>query len=81
MSALNTVDAEHILENAAGRPARADLRRGARQHPGLGGAAARRDDDVTTFVNVGRLSPEKNQARLDPRVRRGARREPEDAAA
>jgi CDP-glycerol glycerophosphotransferase (TagB/SpsB family)/glycosyltransferase involved in cell wall biosynthesis len=63
LSALNTVDAEHILQNAQADlheltfdeetgsiPDWAELLLG--------------DDDVTTFVNVGRLSPEKNQARL-----------------
>jgi glycosyltransferase involved in cell wall biosynthesis len=62
-SALNTVDATHILRNA-----RKDLRASSRDpetelvpdwvDPLLA------DDGTTTFVSVGRLSPEKNQARL-----------------
>ncbi|UAJ78401.1 CDP-glycerol glycerophosphotransferase family protein [Leifsonia sp. ZF2019] len=63
LSALNTVDAEHILENA-----RADLHKVAfDEETGIvpeWAEALLADDDVTTFVNVGRLSPEKNQARL-----------------
>ncbi|WP_158865075.1 glycosyltransferase [Leifsonia sp. AG29] len=63
VSALNTVDAEHILENA-----RADLHELAfDEETGTLPEWAEQllgDDDVTTFVTVGRLSPEKNQARL-----------------
>jgi glycosyltransferase involved in cell wall biosynthesis len=63
VSALNTVDAEHILEHAE-----ADLRTIAfDEETGTVPAwadALSADDDITTFVNVGRLSPEKNQARL-----------------
>lgn len=63
VSALNTVDAEHILENAA-----ADLHEIAFDDESGSlpdwAQALLSDDDVTTFVNVGRLSPEKNQARL-----------------
>ena len=63
-SALNTVDAEHILENAA-----ADLREltfddETGSIPDWAELLLAPDDDVTTFVNVGRLSPEKNQERL-----------------
>ncbi|WP_374010018.1 CDP-glycerol glycerophosphotransferase family protein [Leifsonia sp. LS-T14] len=63
VSALNTVDAEHILENAA-----ADLHELTFDEE-LGtipdwAELLLADDHVTTFVNVGRLSPEKNQARL-----------------
>lgn len=63
VSALNTVDAEHILENA-----QADLHELAFDEE-TGevpewAQALLADDDVTTFVSVGRLSPEKNQARL-----------------
>ncbi|WP_025158617.1 glycosyltransferase [Leifsonia aquatica] len=63
LSALNTVDAEHILEYA-----QADLHEIAfDEETGSVPAWAEAllaDDDVTTFVNVGRLSPEKNQGRL-----------------
>jgi CDP-glycerol glycerophosphotransferase len=63
LSALNTVDAEHILEHAG-----ADLHElSFDEETGAipeWAAALLSDDDVTTFVNVGRLSPEKNQARL-----------------
>jgi CDP-glycerol glycerophosphotransferase (TagB/SpsB family)/glycosyltransferase involved in cell wall biosynthesis len=63
VSALNTVDAEHILENA-----RADLRKiTLDEETGTIPEWAKvivADDDVTTFVCVGRLSPEKNHARL-----------------
>ena len=63
VSALNTVDAEHILENAG-----ADLRSAVvDEETGMVPEWADTllaGDDVTTFVNVGRLSPEKNQARL-----------------
>ena len=61
--ALNTVDAEHILGNAA-----KDLRE-TTLNPETGTTpewvdAVLADDKTTTFVSVGRLSPEKNQARL-----------------
>lgn len=61
--ALNTVDASNILLDAAG-----DLREGTR-NPRTGEYPDWVDtilaqDGVTTFVSVGRLSPEKNQARL-----------------
>lgn len=64
LSALNTVDAEHILENA-----QADLHELAFDEetgtlPEWAQALLAADDDITTFVNVGRLSPEKNQSRL-----------------
>ncbi|MFF1877801.1 CDP-glycerol glycerophosphotransferase family protein [Leifsonia sp. NPDC058230] len=63
VSALNTVDAEHILENA-----RADLHEITfDEETGTNpewAEALLADDDVTTFVCVGRLSPEKNHARL-----------------
>lgn len=63
LSALNTVDAEHILENA-----QADLHELAfDEETGTlpeWAQALLADDDITTFVNVGRLSPEKNQSRL-----------------
>ncbi|AGW40897.1 teichoic acid synthase [Leifsonia xyli subsp. cynodontis DSM 46306] len=63
VSALNTVDADHILESAA-----ADLREFAvDEETGVlpdWAEALLADDGVKTFVNVGRLSPEKNQARL-----------------
>jgi CDP-glycerol glycerophosphotransferase (TagB/SpsB family)/glycosyltransferase involved in cell wall biosynthesis len=63
VSALNTVDAEHILEHA-----KEDLRGAAFDEetgtvPGWAEQLLA-DDGVTTFVSVGRLSPEKNQARL-----------------
>lgn len=63
VSALNTVDAEHILENST-----ADLHELTFDEE-LGSIPdwaelLLADDDVTTFVTVGRLSPEKNQARL-----------------
>lgn len=67
--ALNTVDAEHILENA-----RADLHEltfdeETGTNPPwaealLRASAGEEPEHVVTFVNVGRLSPEKNQARL-----------------
>jgi len=64
ISALNTVDAEHILENA-----RADLHEitfdeETGTNPEWAEALLAPDDDATTFVCVGRLSPEKNHARL-----------------
>ncbi|WP_313543668.1 glycosyltransferase [Leifsonia aquatica] len=63
LSALNTVDADHILENA-----QADLHEITfDEETGSVPDWAQEllaDDDVTTFVNVGRLSPEKNQGRL-----------------
>ncbi|WP_223691163.1 glycosyltransferase [Leifsonia poae] len=63
VAALNTVDADHILENA-----KADLHKITfDEETGTvpdWAEALLADDDVTTFVNVGRLSPEKNQSRL-----------------
>lgn len=63
LSALNTVDAEHILDFA-----RDDLHEIAFDDETGSipdwAEALLADDDVTTFVNVGRLSPEKNQGRL-----------------
>ncbi|MDJ0322650.1 glycosyltransferase [Cryobacterium sp. PH31-AA6] len=61
--ALNAADAKHIL-----RAASQDLRETVRD-PDTGitppwADALLADDTVTTFVSVGRLSPEKNQARL-----------------
>ena len=63
VSALNTVDAAHILRGAA-----ADLRESAID-PDTGETPAwveslLKRDGSTVFVTVGRLSPEKNQARL-----------------
>jgi CDP-glycerol glycerophosphotransferase len=62
-SALNTVDAVPILANS-----KADLRAITRdEETGLYPEwvdALLADDGTTTFVSVGRLSPEKNQARL-----------------
>lgn len=63
ISALNSVDADHILEYAA-----EDLREATFDEE-TGTSPAWADtllahDDVTTFVTVGRLSPEKNQGRL-----------------
>jgi glycosyltransferase involved in cell wall biosynthesis len=63
MSALNTVDAEHILENAQGDLHELTFDEETGTVPDWTEALLA-DDDVTTFVNVGRLSPEKNQARL-----------------
>ena len=64
ISALNTVDADHILEYA-----KADLRAASFDEetgtvPEWAEALLSPHDDVTTFVTVGRLSPEKNQGRL-----------------
>ncbi len=64
ISALNTVDADHILEYAE-----ADLREASFDDetgmvPAWAEALLAPDDEVTTFVTVGRLSPEKNQGRL-----------------
>ena len=63
VSALNTVDAAHILRGAA-----ADVRHSA-VDPDTGQTPAWVDSllargRTTVFVTVGRLSPEKNQARL-----------------
>ena len=63
MSALNTVDAEHILENAAADLHELTFDEETGSIPDWAELLLA-DDDVTTFVNVGRLSPEKNQARL-----------------
>lgn len=62
-SALNTVDAEHILENAKADLRELTLDEETGSIPDWA-ETLMADDDVTTFVNVGRLSPEKNQARL-----------------
>ncbi|GAA2066663.1 glycosyltransferase [Leifsonia soli] len=63
VSALNTVDAEHILENAAADLHELTFDEETGSIPDWAELLLA-DDDVTTFVNVGRLSPEKNQARL-----------------
>ncbi|WP_431218440.1 glycosyltransferase [Leifsonia xyli] len=63
VSALNTVDAEHILENAAADLHELTFDEEFGSIPDWAEVLLG-DDDVTTFVNVGRLSPEKNQARL-----------------
>ncbi|WP_285116078.1 glycosyltransferase [Leifsonia sp. fls2-241-R2A-40a] len=63
VSALNTVDAEHILENAAGDLHELTFDEETGSIPDWAELLLA-DDDVTTFVNVGRLSPEKNQGRL-----------------
>ncbi|ANF31219.1 teichoic acid synthase [Leifsonia xyli] len=63
VSALNTVDAEHILENAAGDLHELTFDEETGSIPDWAELLLA-DDDVTTFVNVGRLSPEKNQTRL-----------------
>lgn len=62
-SALNTVDAEHILENAGADLHELTFDEEVGSIPDWSELLLA-DDDVTTFVNVGRLSPEKNQARL-----------------
>ncbi|MGO4300753.1 CDP-glycerol glycerophosphotransferase family protein [Leifsonia sp. RAF41] len=62
-SALNTVDAEHILENAGADLHELTFDEEVGSIPDWAELLLA-DDDVTTFVNVGRLSPEKNQARL-----------------
>lgn len=63
LSALNTVDAEHILENAGHDLRELTYDEEAGSVPDWAELLLA-DDDVTTFVTVGRLSPEKNQARL-----------------
>lgn len=63
-SALNTVDAEHILENAAADLHALTFDDETGSIPDWAELLLAPDDDVTTFVNVGRLSPEKNQERL-----------------
>ncbi|MBW8871475.1 MAG: CDP-glycerol glycerophosphotransferase family protein [Leifsonia sp.] len=63
VSALNTVDAEHILENATADLHELTFDEETGSIPDWAELLLA-DDDVTTFVNVGRLSPEKNQARL-----------------
>ncbi|MDN4615862.1 glycosyltransferase [Leifsonia sp. F6_8S_P_1B] len=63
VSALNTVDAEHIVENAAGDLHELTFDEETGAVPDWA-EALMADDDIETFVNVGRLSPEKNQARL-----------------
>ncbi|MGO4537024.1 CDP-glycerol glycerophosphotransferase family protein [Leifsonia sp. 2MCAF36] len=64
VSALNTVDAEHILENATADLHELTFDEEVGSIPDWAELLLGEDDDVTTFVNVGRLSPEKNQARL-----------------
>ncbi|WP_431279996.1 CDP-glycerol glycerophosphotransferase family protein [Leifsonia poae] len=63
VSALNTVDAEHILENAQADLHEITFDEETGTNPEWAEALLA-DDDVTTFVCVGRLSPEKNHARL-----------------
>ncbi|MFF2054012.1 CDP-glycerol glycerophosphotransferase family protein [Leifsonia sp. NPDC058194] len=63
LSALNTVDAEHILEYAQADLHEITFDEETGSVPDWAEALLA-DDDVTTFVNVGRLSPEKNQGRL-----------------
>jgi len=63
LSALNTVDADHILENAQADLHEITFDEETGSVPDWAQALLA-DDDVTTFVNVGRLSPEKNQGRL-----------------
>ncbi|WP_348788308.1 glycosyltransferase [Leifsonia sp. NPDC080035] len=63
-SALNTVDAEHILENAKGDLHELTFDEETGGIPDWAELLLAPKDDVTTFVNVGRLSPEKNQTRL-----------------
>ncbi|WP_020077172.1 glycosyltransferase [Cryocola sp. 340MFSha3.1] len=63
VSALNTVDAEHILEDAGADLHELTFDEETGSIPDWAELLLA-DDDVTTFVNVGRLSPEKNQARL-----------------
>ncbi|CAM5349019.1 CDP-glycerol glycerophosphotransferase family protein [Leifsonia shinshuensis] len=64
LSALNTVDAEHILENAQGDLRELTFDEETGSVPDWAEALLAPAGDVTTFVNVGRLSPEKNQERL-----------------
>ncbi|MCI0156152.1 CDP-glycerol glycerophosphotransferase family protein [Leifsonia shinshuensis] len=63
-SALNTVDAEHILENAAADLHELTFDEETGSVPDWAEQLLAPNDDTTTFVNVGRLSPEKNQERL-----------------
>ncbi len=63
-SALNTVDAEHILENAAADLHELTFDEETGSIPDWAEQLLAPNDDITTFVNVGRLSPEKNQERL-----------------
>ncbi len=63
VSALNTVDADHILENAEEDLHELAFDEETGAVPDWAEALVA-DDGVTTFVTVGRLSPEKNQARL-----------------
>jgi CDP-glycerol glycerophosphotransferase len=63
VSALNTVDAEHILENAQADLHEITYDEETGTNPEWAEALLA-DDEVTTFVCVGRLSPEKNHARL-----------------
>ncbi|WP_349864031.1 glycosyltransferase [Leifsonia sp. WHRI 6310E] len=63
LSALNTVDAAHILEYAQADLHEITFDEETGSIPDWAEALLA-DDDVTTFVNVGRLSPEKNQGRL-----------------
>ncbi|WP_370057304.1 glycosyltransferase [Leifsonia sp. EB41] len=64
LSALNTVDAEHILQNAKGDLRKAAFDEEAGSVPDWVESLLAPAEGVTTFVNVGRLSPEKNQERL-----------------
>jgi CDP-glycerol glycerophosphotransferase (TagB/SpsB family)/glycosyltransferase involved in cell wall biosynthesis len=64
ISALNTVDADHILEYAGADLRAASFDEETGSVPAWAEALMSKDDDVTTFVTVGRLSPEKNQGRL-----------------
>ncbi len=63
VAAINTVDAEPIIVNARAdlRESTLDLETG--EYPAWVDVL-RADDGVKTFMTVGRLSPEKNQARL-----------------
>ena len=63
-SALNTVDGEHILESAREDLHELTFDEETGSIPDWAELLLAPDDDVTTFVNVGRLSPEKNQTRL-----------------
>ena len=64
LSAMNTVDAEHILESAAADLHELTFDEEAGSIPDWAEALLAPADGITTFVNVGRLSPEKNQGRL-----------------
>ena len=63
-SALNTVDGEHILESAREDLHELSFDEETGSIPDWAELLLAPDDDVTTFVNVGRLAPEKNQTRL-----------------